>query len=172
MVDYKTLPIGDQAPSVIHAVVEIPKDSKHKYEYDPKLGVFRLDRVLHSADTPTEYGFIPSAEVDDGDPLDVMIFLSWPTFPGCILEVRPIGKLNVMDDKGLDEKILAVAQHDPHYQRIDELEAVEPHVLKEIEQFFTVYKGWRTKLSLTFGWSGKKEALKRIEACRMKQASS
>jgi inorganic pyrophosphatase len=126
MVDYKTLPIGDQAPSVIHAVVEIPKDSKHKYEYDPKLGVFRLDRVLHSAVYyPTEYGFIPSTEAEDGDPLDVMIFLSWPTFPGCVLEVRPIGKLDMMDDKGIDEKILAVAQHDPHYQRIDDLEAVE-----------------------------------------------
>lgn len=127
MVDYKSLPIGNQAPSVIYAVVEIPKDSKHKYEYDPRLGVFRLDRVLHSAVYyPTEYGFIPSTQGDDGDPLDVMIFLSWPTFPGCVLEVRPVGKLNMVDDKGIDEKILAVAQHDPRYQRINELETIEP----------------------------------------------
>jgi inorganic pyrophosphatase len=83
-----------------------------------------------------EYGFIPSTEADDGDPLDVMIFLSWPTFPGCVVEVRPIGKLDMMDDKGIDERILAVAQHDPHYQRIDDLEGVEPHVLKEIEAVF------------------------------------
>jgi inorganic pyrophosphatase len=167
MVDYKSLPIGNQAPSVIYAVVEIPKDSKHKYEYDPRLGVFRLDRVLHSAVYyPTEYGFIPSTQGDDGDPLDVMIFLSWPTFPGCVLEVRPVGKLNMVDDKGIDEKILAVAQHDPRYQRINELETIEPHVLKEIEQFFGVYKSLEGKLSLTFGWSGKTEALKRIDACR------
>ena len=100
MVDYKSLPIGDQAPSVIYAVVEIPKNSKNKYEYDPKLGLFRLDRVLHSAVYyPTEYGFIPGTEASDGDPLDVMIFLSWPTFPGCVLEVRPIGKLDMMDGR-------------------------------------------------------------------------
>ena len=167
MVAYTSLPIGDQAPSVVYAVVEVPKDSKHKYEYDPTLGVFRLDRVLHSAVYyPTEYGFIPSTEAGDGDALDVMIFLSWPSFPGCVLEVRPIGKLDMVDDKGIDEKILAVAQHDPHYQRIDDLEAVEPHVLKEIEQFFGVYKSLEGKVSLTFGWSGKREALQRIQDCR------
>jgi inorganic pyrophosphatase len=121
---------------------------------------------------PTEYGFIPSTEADDGDPLDMMIFLSWPTFPGCVVEVRPIGKLDMMDDKGIDEKILAVAQHDPHYQRIDDLEGVEPHVLKEIAQFFGVYKSLEGKLSLTFGWSGKREAVKRIDACRIKRPSS
>ena len=69
-----------------------------------------------------------------------MIFLSWPTFPGCVLEARPVGKLNMVDDKGVDEKILAVAQNDPRYQRIDQLETIEPHLLKEIEQFFGVYK--------------------------------
>jgi len=119
-----------------------------------------------------EYGFIPSTEADDGDPLDVMIFLSWPTFPGCVVEVRPIGKLDMMDDKGIDERILAVAQHDPHYQRIDDLEGVETHILKEIEQFFGVYKSLEGKLSLTFGWSGKREAVKRIDACRIKRPSS
>jgi inorganic pyrophosphatase len=111
-------------------------------------------------------GFIPSTQGDDGDPLDVMIFLSWPTFPGCVLEARPVGKLNMVDDKGVDEKILAVAQNDPRYQRIDQLETIEPHLLKEIEQFFGVYKSLEGKLSLTFGWSGKTEALQRIEACR------
>jgi inorganic pyrophosphatase len=129
--------------------------------------------VLHSVVYyPTEYGFIPSTEAGDGDPLDVMIFLSWPSFPGCVLEVRPIGKLDMVDDKGIDEKMLAVAQHDPHYQRIDDLEAVEPHVLKEIEQFFGVYKSLEGKVSLTFGWSGKREAVKRIEACRIKRPRS
>jgi inorganic pyrophosphatase len=78
----------------------------------------------------------------------------------------------MVDDKGIDEKILAVAQHDPHYHRIDDLEAVEPHVLKEIEQFFDMYKSLEGKVSLTFGWSGKKEAVKRIEACRIKRLSS
>ena len=72
----------------------------------------------------------------------------------------------MVDDKGVDEKILAVAQNDPRYQRIDQLETIEPHLLKEIEQFFGVYKSLEGKLSLTFGWSGKTEALQRIEACR------
>jgi len=167
VIDYTSLPIGDQAPSVVWAVVEIPKGSKHKYEYDPKLGVFRLDRVLHSAVYyPIDYGFVPSTDAGDGDALDVMIFLSWPTFPGCILKVRPIGMLNMVDDKGDDQKILAVAENDPHFQRIHDLESIEPHVLKEIEQFFGVYKSLEGKLSLTFGWLGKEAAFKRIEACR------
>lgn len=169
MLDYKNLPIGENAPAVINAVVEIPKGSTNKYEYDPRLGVFRLDRVVHSAVYyPADYGFIPSTLAEDGDPLDLLIFLSGPTFPGCLLEARPVGKLDMVDDKGIDEKILAVAVHDPRYHRIDDVQNVEPHVLKEIEQFFSVYKTLEGKLSLTFGWSGKSEALKRIEACRLK----
>jgi inorganic pyrophosphatase len=165
--NYEHLPIGENAPALVNAVVEIPKGSTNKYEYDPQLGVFRLDRVLHSAVYyPADYGFIPSTLADDGDPVDVLIFISWPTFPGCLLEVRPIGKLDMVDEKGIDEKILAVAKHDPRYHRIDDIHSVEPHVLKEIEQFFTVYKTLEGKLSLSFGWSGKAEALRRIEECR------
>ncbi len=134
MADYKRLPIGDDAPRTVNAVVEIPKGSTNKYEYDPKLGVFRLDRVLHSAVYyPADYGFIPSTLAEDGDPLDLLIFLSGPTFSGCVLEVRPVAKLDMVDDKGVDEKILAVAVHDPRYQRIEDLKTIEPHVLKEIE---------------------------------------
>jgi inorganic pyrophosphatase len=170
LLDYKNLPIGENAPAVVNAIVEIPKGSTNKYEYDPRLGIFRLDRVLHSAVYyPADYGFIPSTLAEDGDPLDMLIFLSGPTFPGCLLEVRPIAKLDMVDDKGLDEKILAVAVHDPRYYRIDDVQNVEPHVLKEIEQFFSVYKSLEGKLSLTFGWSGKAEALKRIDACRLRE---
>lgn len=169
MLDYKSLPIGVNAPSVINAVVEIPKGSTHKYEYDARLGVFRLDRVLHSAvHCPADYGFIPNTLAEDGDPLDLLIILSAPTFSGCVLEVRPVAKLDVVDDKGIDEKILAVATSDPRFQRIEDLQSVEPHVLKETEQFFSVYKSLESKVSLTFGWSPKSEALKRIEECRIK----
>lgn len=168
MPDYKALAIGSKAPAVVNAVVEIPKGSTHKYEYDPKLGVFRLDRVLHSAVYyPTDYGFIPGTLAEDDDPLDLLIFVSGPTFPGCVLEVRPVAKLDMVDDKGIDEKILAIATGDPRFQRIEDLQSIEPHVLKEIEQFFSVYKSLEGKLSLTFGWSGKSEALKRIDACRL-----
>jgi inorganic pyrophosphatase len=156
---------------VINAVVEIPKGSTHKYEYDPQLGVFRLDRVLHSAVYyPADYGFIPSTLAEDGDPLDLLIFLTGATFSGCVLEVRPVAKLDVVDDKGIDEKILGVAKHDPRYQRIEDIQNIEPHILKEIEQFFSVYKTLEGKLSLTFGWSGKADALKRIETCKVKRS--
>jgi inorganic pyrophosphatase len=168
MRDYRSLPIGERAPEVIHAVVEIPSGSSNKYEYDTSLGVFRLDRVLYSAvHYPAEYGFIPGTRAEDGDPLDVLILISRPTFPGCVLAVRPIGMLNMVDNKGKDDKILAVAERDPRYQRVEDLADVEPHILKEIEHFFNVYKSLEGELSLTFGWSGKPEALQRIEADRV-----
>jgi inorganic pyrophosphatase len=170
MLDYKNLPIGENAPALVNAVVEIPRYSTNKYEYNANLGVFRLDRVLHSAVYySADYGFIPNTIIDDGDPLDLLIFISGPTFPGCVLEVRPIGKLNMVDNKGSDEKILAVAQHDPRYSHIEDLKNVEPHVLKEIEQFFNIYKSLENKLTRTFGWSSKDDALKRIDTCRVKQ---
>jgi len=169
MTDYKSLPIGDRAPEIVNAVVEIPSGSSNKYEYDVGLGVFRLDRVLYSpVHYPTDYGFIPSTLAEDGDPLDILILISRPTFPGCLLEARPIGMLDMVDDKGTDEKILAVAQHDPRYQRIEDLASVEPHILKEIEHFFNVYKSLEGRLSLTFGWSEKAVALQRIETYRIK----
>jgi inorganic pyrophosphatase len=170
MLNCKNLPIGPNAPEQVNAVVEIPRGSTHKYEYDPQLGVFRLDRVLHSAVYyPADYGFIPSTLADDGDPLDILIFLSGPTFPGCMLEVRPVAKLDMVDDKGIDEKILAVATGDPRFHNIGDIGTIEAHVLKEIEQFFNIYKTLEGKMSLTFGWSGKAAALRRIDACRTKQ---
>lgn len=168
MIDYKNLPIGESAPEIVNAVVEIPKGSTHKNEYDPQLGVFRLDRVLHSpVHYPVEYGFIPGTIAEDGDPLDLLIFLSGATFPGCVLQVRPVAKLDVVDDRGVDEKIFAVAIRDPRFQLIDDLQSIEPHLLEEIEQFFSVYKSLEGKMSLSFGWSGKIEALERIDECRM-----
>jgi len=170
MIDYKNLSIGDSAPMIVNAVVEIPAGSTHKYEYDFQLGVFRLDRVLHSAVYyPAEYGFIPGTLAEDGDPVDILILISRPTFPGCVLQARPVGMLGMVGDKGIDEKILAVAQHDPRYQRIDDLASVEPHVLNEVEQFFNVYKSLERRRSLTFGWSGKAEAHQRIETCRTEE---
>jgi inorganic pyrophosphatase len=168
---YENLPIGESAPIIVNAVVEIPAGSSHKYKYDETLGVFRLDRVLYSpVHYPTDYGFIPGTHAEDGDPVDILILISRPTFPGCLLEVRPVGMLGMVDDKGLDEKILAVAQRDPHYQRIEDFTNLEPHLLKEIEQFFNIYKSLEGRRSLTFGWSGKAEAHQRIETCRVKES--
>jgi len=170
MVDYRSLPIDESAPIIINAVVEIPAGSSNKYEYDRNLGVFRLDRVLYSSmHYPADFGFIPGTLAEDGDPVDILILISRPTFPGCVLKARPVGMLGMVDDKGLDEKILAVAQHDPRYQQVDDVAGVTPHVLKEIEYFFNAYKNLEGRRSLTFGWSGKAEAHQRIETCRVKE---
>jgi len=169
MVDYKNLPIGEKTPEIINAVVEIPSGSSNKYEFDVNLGVFRLDRVLYSpVHYPADYGFIPSTLADDGDPLDILIMISRPTFPGCLLEARPVGMLEMIDDKGIDEKILAAAHHDPRYDRIKDLSDVEPHTLQEIEHFFNVYKNLEGKTSLTFGWSKRVVAYERIQTYQVK----
>jgi inorganic pyrophosphatase len=110
MLDYLRLPLGDQAPEVVNAVVEIPLQSINKYEYDKKLHAFRLDRNLYSpVHFPGDYGFFPSTLGRDADPLDVLILVDSPSFSGCIMEVRPIGVLDMLDQGIHDEKLLAVA---------------------------------------------------------------
>ena len=110
MPDYTRLPIGEKAPQRVNAVIEIPKDSVNKYEYDKQLHVFKLDRTLFSpVHYPGDYGFIPCTLGQDGDPLDVLVLVEAPSFPGCLIEVRPIGVLQMVDQGKKDEKILAVA---------------------------------------------------------------
>ena len=119
MVNYLELPIGDRAPEVFRAVIEIPKDGTNKFEYDKQLHVFKLDRNLHSpVHYPGDYGFIPSTLSDDGDPLDVLVLVPGPSFPGCVQEVRPIGLLEMLDQGTLDEKVLAVGKNNPRYANI------------------------------------------------------
>src|SRR5690242_21727951 len=111
MINYLELPIGDRCPEVIEAVIEIPFEGINKYEYDKKLHVFRLDRNLFSpVHYPGDYGFFPQTLSTDGDPLDVLILVDTPSFPGCLIEVRPIGMLEMLDQGVKDEKILAVAK--------------------------------------------------------------
>src|SRR5262245_63145471 len=108
MTDYTRLPVGDGAPGLVNAVIEIPKDSVNKYEYDKQLHVFRLDRTLYSpVHYPGDYGFIPCTLGRDGDPLDVLVLVEAPSFPGCLIQVRPIGVLRMIDQGKGDEKILA-----------------------------------------------------------------
>jgi len=119
MVNYLELPIGDRSPEVFRAVVEIPKDNTNKFEYDKQLHVFKLDRNLHSpVHYPGDYGFIPSTLSDDGDPLDVLVLVPSPSFPGCVQEVRPIGLLEMLDQGILDEKVLAVGKNNPRYNNV------------------------------------------------------
>ena len=125
----------------VPAVIEIPRGSHLKYEVDKPTGLLRLDRVLYSAVFyPANYGFIPRTHADDGDPLDILVLMQEPVEPLTIVRARAIGGLQMTDDKGGDDKIVAVCVDDPavaHYTAISEL---PPHVMRELERFFTDYK--------------------------------
>jgi inorganic pyrophosphatase len=153
MVNYLELPVGDRAPEVFRTVIEIPLDGTQKFEYDKQLHVFKLDRNLHSpVHYPGDYGFIPSTLSDDGDPLDVLVLVSGPSFPGCVQEVRPIGLLEMLDQGILDEKVLAVGNNNPRFANIWNYTDVYPHMLKEITHFFSIYKDLEGKRVEMRGW--------------------
>jgi inorganic pyrophosphatase len=153
--------------SVLEVIIEIPAGSRNKYEYDHAQHVIRLDRVLHSSvHYPADYGFIPQTLSKDGDPLDVLVLVLDPTFPGCHLPARPVGLLRMHDDKGEDEKILAVPVGDPRFEEFHTLEDVPAHWLREIENFFATYKLLEDKDTDLYGWEGVDRALQIIEESR------
>jgi inorganic pyrophosphatase len=165
---------GDELSAVgtgsetLNCVIEIPKGSRNKYEYDPELGGFKLDRfVSASVVYPTDYGYLPETLAPDGDPLDVLVCVSEPTFPGCIVPSRPIGLFKMSDEKGRDDHVLCVPCSDPgwnEYESIDDL----PRLLRaEIGHFFTVYKDLdQDKHSEVDGWADLSAALETIEQSR------
>ncbi len=153
MTNYLELPVGAKAPELVNAVIEIPLEGISKYEYDKQLHVFRLDRNLFSpVHYPGDYGFIPSTLGDDGDPLDVLVLVDTPSFPGCLQVVRPIGVLDMIDQGEGDEKILAVGEGNPRYNDVYNYSEVYPHMLKEIKHFFTIYKDLEGKSVEVKGW--------------------
>lgn len=155
--------IGEKAPEILTAVVEIPARSSMKYEYDEAMDAIKLDRVLHSPMFyPADYGFVPQTRADDGDHLDVLVLLSQPTFPGCVVEVRPIGVLDMEDEEGRDWKILAVATKDPRFKDIANLDDVDSHLKDEIQHFFEQYKHLENKWATVKGWGSLEEAHQRI----------
>lgn len=159
----ETLSPGPHAPEVVRVVIEIPKGSRNKYEYDPDTGLFHLDRVLYSAvHYPAGYGFIPGTLAPDGDAMDILVIITQPTATGVLLDARPVGMLTMYDEKGLDEKVLAVADADPHNDEVREFEDVASHLTREIEHFFRVYKDLEEKEVDIRGWSGREATLARI----------
>lgn len=156
-------PIGDLAPDVFNAVIEIPRGSTNKYEVDAATGVIKLDRVLFSPlFYPFDYGYIPQTLYLDGDPLDVLVILTHPTFPGCVVEAAPIGVLKMSDDKGPDEKILAVATKDPRFGYRRSISQVNEHTTKEIQHFFEVYKQLEEKAVEIHGWEDRDFAIELV----------
>src|SRR5439155_15761903 len=127
-------------------LVEIPKGSRNKYEYDHDLDVIKLDRFLFSSMVyPTDYGFIPETLSQDGDPLDAMVLVSEPTFPGCVIEVKAIALFRMEDDKGIDDKVLCVPCQDPSWNTLASLDDVSDQLRDEIAHFFSVYKDLEQK---------------------------
>lgn len=148
-------------------VVEIPKGSSNKYEYDRELGAFRLDRVLYSpVHYPGDYGFIPGTLASDGDPMDVLALVEEPSFSGCVVEVRPVGVLNMVDQEQKDQKIIAVLNRDPRYEQVHSLNQIYPHLRREIEHFFNIYKELEGRETSTLGWGDPAEARKVIGESR------
>ncbi len=147
----------------VTVMIEIPKGSRNKYEYDKEKRVLRFDRMLFSAvHYPSDYGFIPDTLAQDGDPLDALVLVWEPTFPGCLIEARPVGLFKMWDEKGLDEKILCVPVSDPLWNYIESLANVPPHLLKEIAHFFAIYKDLEEKKTGVEGWEDRDAALKVI----------
>jgi inorganic pyrophosphatase len=133
--------LGPDIPRDFRCVIEIPKGSKVKYELDKPTGLLWLDRVLHSAvHYPANYGFLPRTYCGDGDPLDVLVLGQEPVVPLCILRARAIGVLTMSDDRGQDDKIIAVHVDDPEYAHYRDVAELPPHRLKEIQRFFLDYK--------------------------------
>ncbi|MFI5272486.1 MAG: inorganic diphosphatase [Ktedonobacterales bacterium] len=160
---------GGPSDGWIEAMIEIPRGSRNKYEYDHERGIIRLDRVLYSSmHYPTDYGFIPGTLAADGDPLDVLVIVEEPTFPGCHVRARPIGTLNMSDEKGLDEKILAVLVDDPRFSGINHLSDLGEHWTKEISAFFRTYKELQGMQTEVRGWQEVDGAWQVIERCRQR----
>lgn len=148
---------------MVRMIVEIPRNSANKYEYDGNLGLFRLDRALYSPmHYPGDYGFIPGTLAEDNDPLDVLVQVQEPSFTGCMIEVRPVGILFMVDKEEADQKVLAVPNHNPRYDEIHTIDQIFPHVRREIEHFFTIYKELQGSKVRMEGWGGPKEARKAI----------
>ena len=146
-------------PEVVEIVVEIPRGSRNKYEFDEEVGVFRLNRVLSSAVFYNfDYGFIEGTRADDGDHTDALLVIDEPTFTGCHVWARPVGGLEMRDEMGFDFKVLCVAIGDPNQAHIDRLDQMRPHRLLEIEHFFEIYKELEGKKTEMKGWKGPKEA--------------
>jgi inorganic pyrophosphatase len=149
------------------AVVEIPKGGRNKYEYDPDLGGITFDRLLMSAAAyPTDYGYIPDTLGQDGDVLDALICLSEPTFPGCLIPVKPVGLFKMQDEAGIDDKIICVPLADPNWNTYDAVDELPELLRAEIQQFFSIYKELEHKQVVVDGWRSRREAEQEIAAAR------
>ena len=155
-------------------VIEIPKGQRNKYEMDHKTGRIRLDRMLFTSTRyPADYGFIEHTLADDGDPLDALVLLDEPTFPGCLISCRAIGMFRMRDEKGGDDKVLCVPATDPRMAHLHDIADVSEFDRLEIQHFFEVYKALEPGKAVEgFRWVGRAEAEEEIESCRRRLAAA
>jgi inorganic pyrophosphatase len=152
-------------PDTVRVIVEVPKGSRNKYEYDHDSGRIKLNRVLFSAvHYPADYGFIVDTLAEDGDEVDILVMIEEPTFPGCLMDAKPIGMLKMRDEKGIDNKVLAVPLQDPRWSPINDIHELPPHVLNEIENFFLTYKRLEAKVVASDGWEDAIKAKEYLKA--------
>ena len=154
-------------------IIEIPKGQRNKYEMDHVTGRIRLDRMLFTSTRyPSDYGFIEDTLADDGDPLDALVLLDEPTFPGCVISCRAIGMFRMRDEKGADDKVLCVPATDPRMAYLRDIEDVPPYDRLEIQHFFEVYKALEPgKSTEVFAWAGRIAAEEQIEVSRLRAIS-
>ena len=153
----------------VSVMIEIPKGSRNKYEYDKEKKRLKFDRMLFSSvHYPSDYGFILKTLALDGDALDALVLVWEPTFPGCIIDAKPVGLFKMWDEKGPDEKILCVPLYDPLWNHIESLSDVTPHLLKEIEHFFKIYKELEEKKTGVEGWEDRESAIRIIKQSRQR----
>ncbi|MCA9485749.1 MAG: inorganic diphosphatase [Nanoarchaeota archaeon] len=158
------LSAGKNTPEIVNAIIEIPKDSKVKYELDKDSGMLMLDRFLYSAvHYPGDYGFIPQTLWEDGDPLDILILTGVPVYPMTLAETRVIGVLRMVDDGEKDDKILAVYKNDPRFAEMESIKDVPRHIIAELKHFFETYKQLQGKNAKILEILDKKDAFKSIE---------
>jgi len=153
-------------------IIEIPKGQRNKYEMDHDSGRIKLDRMLFTSTRyPSDYGYIENTLADDGDPLDALVLLEEPTFPGCLIRCRAIGMFRMRDEKGNDDKVLCVVATDPRMQGLQDIDDVSAYDRLEIQHFFEVYKELEPGKNVEgFNWVGRAEAEAEIEATRKRAA--
>jgi inorganic pyrophosphatase len=151
----------------VHCLVEIPKGSRNKYQFDERLGGIKLDRFLFSSVVyPTDYGFIPETLAPKGEPLDAMVCVSEATFPGCMIPVRVIAVFRTSDERGQDDKLLCVPFEDPNWSHLERLGDLSDQLRDEIEHFFTIYKQPEGKTVEVHGWEDRDVAQRLLAEAR------
>ncbi len=162
---YTSISAGSAAPSVVNAIVEIPKGRRSKFEVDKSTGLMRLDRYLYSSSHyPGDYGFIPQTLADDGDALDVLVMVNEPTFSGCLIEARVVALFRMTDRGVADYKILGVPQTDPLFDEIRDVSDVPRHFLREVEHFFLTYKQLEGVAIDSQGWAAAEDGVAEVQA--------